>query len=411
MAINLVAMEFPDGLVYPNLKILQLKAAKCAFHSSTTGEYYVPDFFQITNISGAFFEEMKALKVVTLTHVQLSTKSLQFLTNLRTLHLIYCKLEGISSLGKLKRLEILSLEGSVFGELPDELGELSQLRLLNLFGCISLKRIPPNVLRRLSHLEELYIGSQSYWSWAVEGMNAGTSNVSLSELNSLPRLTHLLLEIHDKCLPKDFAFSSALQSYEIKMNADIEYQVVGGGLRHCITKIYIGKKKFPKSRILNINDTKLTRFAAFKALYPTLEHFKLKDIEDCENIVPTIDPMGLVELKSLRLQFCKELKCIVDASLRQVPATAFSNLVELSLDNLPGLREICHDGRPPKEFLQKLESIQVFDCDDMHTLFPPMLLQRLHKLKKASIGNCNKLEEVFELEGLCHGGEEILVLL
>ncbi|KAJ0046575.1 hypothetical protein Pint_04512 [Pistacia integerrima] len=156
---------------------------------------------------------------------------------------------------------------------------------------------------------------------------------------------------------------------------------------------------------------KLTRFAAFKALYPTLKHFKLKDIEDCENIVPTIDPMGLVELKSLRLQFCKELKCIVDASLRQVPATAFSNLVELSLDNLPGLREICHDGRPPKEFLQKLESIQVFDCDDMHTLFPPMLLQRLHKLKKASIGNCNKLEEVFELEGLCYGGEEILVLL
>ncbi|KAJ0044357.1 hypothetical protein Pint_04530 [Pistacia integerrima] len=332
-------------------------------------------------------------------------KSLQFLTNLRTLHLKYCKLEGISSFGKLKRLEILSLEGSVFDELPDELGELSQLRLLDLFECSTLKRIPPNVLRRLSHLEELYIGSSSYSSWAVEGMDAETSNVSLSELNSLRRLTHLLLHIHDKCLPKDFAFSSTLQSYEITVTQDYEYSF---WYRRTIT---IAEKKFSKSRILNINNEKLTTFAAFKALYPTLEHFKLRDIEDCENIVPTIDPMGLIELKSLQLRYCRELKRIVDASMQQVPATAFSNLVELSLEDLRDLREICHDGRPPKEFLEKLESVYVIRCHDMYTLFPTMLLQRLHKLKKADIGYCNKLQEVFELEGLCHSGEENLVLL
>ncbi|KAJ0044353.1 hypothetical protein Pint_04538 [Pistacia integerrima] len=281
-------------------------------------------------------------------------KSLQFRTNLRTLHLKYCKLEGISSLGKLKRLEILSLEGSEFDELPEELGELSQLRLLDLFNCFMLKRIPPNVLPRLSHLEELYIGGKSYSSWAVEGMNAETSNVCLSELNSLHRLTHLLLHIHDKCLPKDFAFSSTLQSYEIQVNEDFS----------------IAKMKFSKSRILNFKRTKATSFAAFKALYPTLEHFTLSSIVDCENIVPTIDPKGLNELKCLQLAYCGELKCIVDASLQQVPATAFSNLMELSLEGLRGLREICHDGRPPKEFLEKLESISLYKCDDLYTLFP-----------------------------------------
>ncbi|KAJ0103351.1 hypothetical protein Patl1_04641 [Pistacia atlantica] len=235
-------------------------------------------------------------------------------------------------------------------------------------------------------------------------MDAETSNVSLSELNSLRRLTHLLLEIQDKCLPKDFAFSSTLQSYEIQVIA--EYYIWDWGRR------IIAEKKFSKSRILGIRSTgKFTTFAAVKALYPTLEHFRLRDIKDGENIVPTIDPKGLNELKSLQLEYCEELKCIVDASLQQVPATAFSNLMELSLEGLRGLREICHDGRPPKEFLEKLESISVSLCNDMYTLFPPMLLQKLHKLKKASIESCNKLEEVFELEGLCHSGEENLVLL
>ncbi|XP_031284121.1 disease resistance protein At4g27190-like [Pistacia vera] len=394
MAINLVEWErgimLPDGLMYPNLQILILDAYRYGL--------------TLSKASDAFFEGMKALKVLTLTQVQLSMKSLQFLTNLRTLHLKYCELEGISSLGMLKRLEILSLEGSVFDELPEELGELSQLRLLDLFNCFTLKRIPPNVLQRLSHLEELYIGSSSYSSWAGERMDAETSNVSLSELNSLRRLTHLLLHIHDECLPKDFAFSSTLQSYEIKVNEFSEYPLWLG-------RTTIAKRKFSKSRILNIRSGKFTTFAAFKALYPTLEHFNSSYSEFSENIVPTIDPKGLNELKSLQLEYCEELKCIVDASLQQVPATAFSNLVELSLDYLPGLREICHDGRPPKEFLEKLESISVTGCKDMYTLFPTMLVQRLHKLKKADINYCYKLQEVFELEGLCHSGEENLVLL
>ncbi|KAJ0046991.1 hypothetical protein Pint_04540 [Pistacia integerrima] len=317
MAINLVEWErgimLPDGLMYPNLQILILDADRYGL--------------TLSKASDAFFEGMKALKVLTLTQVQLSMKSLQFLTNLRTLHLKYCGLEGISSLGMLKRLEILSLEGSVFDELPEELGELSQLRLLDLFNCFTLKRIPPNVLRRLSHLEELYIGSSSYSSWAGEGMDAETSNVSLSELNSLRRLTHLLLEIHDKCLPKDFAFSSTLQCYEIQVNGD--YGTFWD------TRRTIAKRKFSKSRILNIRSGKFTTFAAFKALYPTLEHFNSSYSEFSENIVPTIDPTGLIELKSLQLRYCSELKCIVDASLQQVPATAFSNLVELSLYNFP----------------------------------------------------------------------------
>jgi hypothetical protein len=43
-------------------------------------------------------------------------------------------------------------------ELPDEIGELKELRLLDLTGCRFLRRIPVNLIGRLKKLEELLIG-------------------------------------------------------------------------------------------------------------------------------------------------------------------------------------------------------------------------------------------------------------
>lgn len=59
-------------------------------------------------------------------------------------------------------VEILSLRGSLFEELPKELEQLGKLRLLDLCVCDRLKRIPTNVIRRLSQLEELDIGRHSF---------------------------------------------------------------------------------------------------------------------------------------------------------------------------------------------------------------------------------------------------------
>jgi hypothetical protein len=39
--------------------------------------------------------------------------------------------------------------------LPNELGEMESLRLLDLRNCYKLKQIPQNVIQRLSRLEEL----------------------------------------------------------------------------------------------------------------------------------------------------------------------------------------------------------------------------------------------------------------
>ncbi|KAJ6928821.1 disease resistance gene NBS-LRR family protein [Populus alba x Populus x berolinensis] len=61
-----------------------------------------------------FFREMKELKVLGLTAVNLSPlpSSLQFLENLQTLCLDHCVLEDISIVGELKKLQVLSLNSS-----------------------------------------------------------------------------------------------------------------------------------------------------------------------------------------------------------------------------------------------------------------------------------------------------------
>uniref|UniRef100_A0A6N2L2P9 BED-type domain-containing protein n=1 Tax=Salix viminalis TaxID=40686 RepID=A0A6N2L2P9_SALVM len=72
------------------------------------------------------------------------------------------------------------------GELPVEIGELKELRLLDVSDCRSLIRIPVNLIGRLKKLEELLIGDDSFKGWGDVGCDSkGGTNASLKELNSL----------------------------------------------------------------------------------------------------------------------------------------------------------------------------------------------------------------------------------
>ena len=99
---------------------------------------------------------------------------------------------------------------------------LSYLKLLELTECNDLKRIPPDLLSSLSHLEELYIfGVDVKWKPMEEEEEKKGANASLTELMSLPYFVVLKIQIPNiKVLPKDLPFKNEIIKFQIVTRCD-----------------------------------------------------------------------------------------------------------------------------------------------------------------------------------------------
>ncbi|KAG5255233.1 disease resistance protein [Salix suchowensis] len=309
--------ELPEGLACPQLKVLLLEL----------GEYL--------NVPARFFEGMEEIEVLSLKGGCLSLQSLEFSTNLKSLLLIDCECNDLIWLRKLQRLEILCFIGSSsLEELPDEIGELKELRLLEVTGCKSPIKIPVNLIGRLKKLEELLIGGYSFKGWdavgcdSIEGTNAG-----LTELNSLSHLAVLSLKIpRVECIPRDFVFPRLLK-YDIVLG-----DVYTNAGHPTSTRLYLNRIS---AASLNAK--------TFEQLFPTVSQICFIDVEDLENIALSCDQMT------------------------------------------------SHGHGSQKDFLQRLEDVKVKGCRDTRTLFPAKWRQALNNLTRVEIEDCESLEEVFEL--------------
>ncbi|KAJ6752280.1 hypothetical protein OIU85_002684 [Salix viminalis] len=330
--------ELPEGLVCPQLTVLLLE---------------LDDYLKVPE---RFFEGMKEIEVLSLKGGCLSLQSLEFSTNLKSLLLIHCRCKDLIWLRKLQRLQILCfIECSSVIQLSGEIGELKELRLLDVTGCRTLRRIPVNLIGRLKKLEELLIGGQSFMKWdgvdstggllmllieaekfggwygewdITEGMNA-----SITELNLLSHLAVLSLMIPGvECIPKDFVFPKLLK-YDI---------VLGDGY---------SRKQLPTSTRLYLQNISATSLNAktFEQLFPTVSQIGFRNIKGLENIALSCDQMT------------------------------------------------SHGHGSQKDLFQRLEDAEVSGCRDIRTLFPAKWRQALNNLTSVEIENCESLEEVFEL--------------
>ncbi|KAK9209248.1 hypothetical protein WN944_001612 [Citrus x changshan-huyou] len=381
--ISLMANELevlPVSLAYPKLEILLLNCR------------YRPE----VEVSDQFFVEMKALKVVRLRCRVMSVKSLQFLTNLRSLCLHYCRLKDISSIGTLSRLEILSLRGCFFDELAKELGELGELRQLDLRGCSSLRRIPANVIRSLSQLEELYIGEDSFSNWDVEGTGAETSNASLYELNSLSHLTMLSLSIEDKCIPKDFTFPKLIR-YHISVlpsdsrGFDSSYFSETGSHGH-----------------IEIRGSRLTSFNAFKEVCHTLQTLEVSDCNALTCLFTVSLARSLLQLEILSVENCSLMKHIVVADnnmpVREGSHIVLPKLTKLALSVLPnfmGFYEGSYYSTWPS-----LQELIVYECRNTSpsfTVFEPpgkdSKFLKVNNIARMRHGLKNLKQIIFQFDG------------
>ncbi|XP_071741200.1 disease resistance protein At4g27190-like [Rutidosis leptorrhynchoides] len=130
-----------DHISFPNLEAAYLQ-----------GNY-------LESISDQFIEGIKNARVLNLAYNEISSlpQSLTRLSQLRMLNLEGNYIREISIIGELKGLEILNLNSTDIEEVPECIGQLVNLRRLEVIDCKKLSYISPDVISKLRRLEELRI--------------------------------------------------------------------------------------------------------------------------------------------------------------------------------------------------------------------------------------------------------------
>ncbi|KAB2607398.1 disease resistance protein [Pyrus ussuriensis x Pyrus communis] len=391
-AISLMGNEIcnlPDELVCPKLQILLLQSN-----------------FRVEEIPEDFFQSPNALRVFDISSTEISSlpSSFNLLTKLQTLHLDRCQsIMDVSILGELKKLEVLSLRESGIEELPEEIGHLTNLRMLDLTMSTYIATIPSNVISRLSKLEELYM-QQSFADWGkkVEGEDDKT-NASFDELISLCYLNILKVDISDaECLPKNVGFLRNWVNFDICISRDLFYRSVNVQLsKNTIT---------PYSRALLL-DTTINKLPDWfnSTVTERVEKIIYMEARSLTDILVEDGHGKLHGLKFLHLQECREMVTLMNTVTRVPNKPVFESLEELHVFYWDCLQQLCVGELLPGS-LGNLKILEVEQCEGVaDALVPSNLLRRLQNLEVLIVCGADMVY-IFRSQGL-EQGETVLTKL
>ncbi|XP_050370876.1 probable disease resistance protein At4g27220 [Argentina anserina] len=377
-AISLMRNELkklPDTLVCSKLQILLLQRN-----------------LGISDIPETFFQSPNPLRVFDLSYtgIVVLPSSFDLLTNLKALFLDSCKkITDISVLGKLKKVEILSLRKFPHKELPKEIGNMTSLRMLDITGgCVH--KIPSKLISRLYRLEELYMICE-FGNWGSQVKESvEQTNANFDEIIGLSRLSILKVYISDAaCLPKDIEYLPSWIKYKICISRDLSSDMM-----------------------LSLNDQPSTTLILDKAINglpdwfinvvtEKTEKLEYRDSKGVINILEEHERGRLHGLKLLNVIRCHAtLEELINATTWDPSKPVFESLEELHLLHLQCLKELCV-GELPLGSLCNLKLLKVQTCRSLvNALLRPNLLQRLTNLETIFCVNMVHIKYVFGSEGL-----------
>ncbi|XXG64518.1 hypothetical protein AAC387_Pa05g2449 [Persea americana] len=340
------------------------------------------DNYSLRRIPESFFTGMKALRVLDLCTTNISSLplSMECLENLRTLWLDRCReLKDVAVIGKLKKLEILCLKQSGVDKLPEEIGELTNLKLLDL-SKTKLEIVPPNVISRLTRLEELYMG-HSFNQWEPEGAE-DVIQASIAEFEFLKHLR--VLDVHIKtmsCMPKSSTSGpwKNLMKFQICIG-DYYYEDRGTQRRIRVENISF---PIPYSVQMLFDITTALYFVCSRGLTNLADRQELRG----------------ESLEQLTIARCGEMECVISME-EKAPPLKFKSLKRLFLFRLENLKTICN-GPLAAGCLENLRVLHLFSCNNLLiNILPSYLVKVLQNLEELCIDDCQELQEVFNSEGL-----------
>ncbi|XXG64513.1 hypothetical protein AAC387_Pa05g2446 [Persea americana] len=338
--------------------------------------------YSLRRIPESFFTGMKALIVLDLCTTNISSLplSMECLENLRTLGLDRCReLKDVAVIGKLKKLEILCLKQSGVDKLPKEIGELTNLKLLDLSET-KLETVPPNVISRLTRLEELYMG-HSFNQWEPEGAEDAIQ-ASIAEFEFLKHLR--VLDVHIEtlsCMPQSSTSGpwKNLMKFQICIG-DGYYE--DRGTQRCIRVENISFP-IPYSVQMLFDITTALYFVCSRGLTNLADRQELRG----------------ESLEQLTIARCGEMECVISME-EKAPPLKFKSLERLYLDRLENLKTICN-GPLAAGCLENLTVLHLLSCNNLLiNILPSYLVKALQNLEELCIDDCQELQEVFNSEGL-----------
>jgi len=330
-------------------------------------------------VSDGIFERMGKLRVLIITNPKeydrlwLSTRSFKTLTNLRCLVLQYCKLNDISFVRYIKKLQSLSLHGCSWPPLIDmqtdvAFTQLKNLKLLEFNRCdIEIKNLEE--IKRIPLLEELYIIQTE------------------SKYNDRKFIECVNL----------FSFVQTLQRCGIVLGQDF-------------SPVDIPSKFFSCQRTIRINCFNISN-EGIKGLAKEAKELLVGNIEGgVKNMMPGIFEIerGMNELNKLRIMNSEEIEYLVETSndLRKV-GNILLKLQYLKIEKMKHLRALWHGCVLGNESFEKLEKLYLTNCPELTSLFTYVITRGdyavghslqskiFQNLKEVEIEDCGKLSHVF----------------
>ncbi|OWM71919.1 hypothetical protein CDL15_Pgr017802 [Punica granatum] len=330
-----------------------------------------------------FFTIMPKLKVLHFARACLKPlpSSIRHLKNLQTLCLEYCDLEDVRFVRELKNLQVLSFMGSKITLLPKEVGELTGLRSLDLSHCSRLEVIEPGSLEGLAQLEELYL-EKPFVQWHLKG-DERQSNVSISELNKMYRLSNLEVLVPDvDMLCEDLQFFWKLDKYRV---------LVGNkfiGDKRKWSEICKGQRTLK----VTLKGNGILSEEWFQLTLQRTEDLHLHGSDGIKRSIHGLCREGFKELKHLHVERSPSTQYLV-RSTECAAESAFMVLESIFLENLSNLEKVCH-GLPGKGSLERLKIVRVHGCRKLKNLFSLALLRDLRNLEEIEVIGCGMMQEI-----------------
>ncbi|KAM5582489.1 hypothetical protein ABKV19_002747 [Rosa sericea] len=382
-AISLMENEIrsvPEELVGPNLQILLLQ--------KNTGLNEIPE---------TFFQSPNELRLLDLSKTSISSlpQSFSLLTNLQALYLDFCKkLIDISIVGKLKKLEILSMREYPLKELSREIGHLTNLRMLDVGGRLEdggIVTIPSEVISKLHMLEELYLLNCGCKNWKRQTEGEGEeTNIGFGDLAGLSKLKNLQVSISDaECIPKNVEVEPGWVHFDIRIGGQ-----TGDFPNYCFGH---------NSRSVVLEGVTISTLPDWfiNAVTKKTEYLEYNSCNGMSDILMEYDHGRLHKLEHLRLggyylETSMYLKELMNTTRRVQKGPVFENLEKLDLIALTHLEKLCVGELPPGSFIN-LKALLVYECYFLKNV--SKFVQRLPNLDKLGLKQMYILEYVFVSEG------------